>query len=99
MNGKSEIGLYGSIEGNWDHFGRGMLVSDIIYMRIERIGDTLSAYCSSDGDNWFTCGEVNFPAEGPIQIGINAIGGLGSLGGSVPTAIRFDYFRVLRKPA
>jgi hypothetical protein len=97
MHGTNEIGLSGSIEGNWDHFGRGMLVSDIIYLRIERIEDKLSAYCSNDGENWLICGEVSFPIDYPIQIGVHAIGGLGSRGGSMPTAIRFDYFRVLNR--
>jgi predicted ATPase/class 3 adenylate cyclase len=97
MHGTNEIGLSGSVEGNWDHFGRGMLVSDIIYLRIERIEDKLSAYCSNDGENWLICGEVSFPIDYPIQIGVHAIGGLGSRGGSMPTAIRFDYFRVLNR--
>jgi len=97
MHGTNEIGLSGSVEGNWDHFGRGMLVSDIIYLRIERIEDKLSAYCSNDGEDWLICGEVSFPIDYPIQIGVHAIGSLGSRGGSMPTAIRFDYFRVLNR--
>jgi predicted ATPase/class 3 adenylate cyclase len=97
MNGTNEIGLSGSVDGNWDHFGRGMLVSDIIYLRIERIEDKLSAYCSKDGGDWFTCGEVNFPAEDPIQIGIHAIGGIGGHEDAVITSTRFDYFRVLNR--
>jgi predicted ATPase len=99
MRGKNNIELSGSVNGKWDHFGRGMLISDTIYMRIERIGDTLSAYCSNDRENWLTCGEVSFPTEDPIQVGIHAIGNTGADRGSVPTATRFDYFRVLRKPA
>jgi len=95
MNGSNEIGLSGNINGKWDHFGRGMLVTDIIYMRIERIGDTLSAYCSSDSENWLTCGEVSFPVDDPIQVGIHAIGSVGNRGGNMATTTRFDYFRVL----
>jgi len=94
MHGTNEIGLSGSINGKWCPFGRGMLVSDNIYMRIERIGDILSSYCSRDGANWLTCGEVNFPVDDPVQIGIHAIGGVGSRGGNMATATRFDYFRV-----
>jgi regulation of enolase protein 1 (concanavalin A-like superfamily) len=72
-----------------------MLVSDIIYMRIERIGDMLSAYCSDDKENWLTCGEVNFPVDDPIQVGIHAIGNAGS--GPTVTDTRFDCFRVLKQ--
>ena len=98
MHGKNEIGLFGNINGEWSYLGRGMLVSDIIYMRIERIGDILSTYCSSDGVNWLTCGEVSFPAGDPIQVGIHAIGYNDWWRGSkADTATRFDYFRVLRR--
>jgi tetratricopeptide (TPR) repeat protein len=100
MNLKDEISLAGNVQGEYDHFGRGMLASDIVYLRLERIGDRFSAYCSSDGENWMTCGEVSFPAEDPIQIGIHAIGGIGRVGmislGDMVTATRFDYFRVMK---
>jgi len=56
------------------------------------------AYCSSGGENWLTCGEVSFPSEDPIQVGVHAIGEVGILrGGFMATATRFDYFKVLRK--
>jgi hypothetical protein len=94
--GKDEIRLLGSVDGSWDHFGRGMLVSDVIYMRIERIDDTLSAYCCRDGENWLTCGEMSFPVEDPIQVGIHVKGNSG-LQDTDDTATRFDYFRVQRR--
>ncbi|MBM3240322.1 sigma-70 family RNA polymerase sigma factor [Candidatus Poribacteria bacterium] len=97
MQGKNEIGLSGSVEGKWDYFGRGMLVSESIYLRMERMGDKFSAYCSSDSENWLICGEVSFPAKEPIQIGIHATGGWCLWGDMADTAARFDYFRVLRR--
>jgi len=93
MHGKNEIGLSGSVEGKWDYFGRGMLVSETVYLRMERMGARFSAYCSSDGENWLICGEVSFPAEEPIQVGIHATGGLVLRGDMADTAARFDYFR------
>ena len=96
-HGENEIHLSGSIEGEGDLFGRGMLASDILYLRLERIGDRISTYCSSDGENWMTCGEVSFPAGNPIQVGVHAIGSVGFRGGNMHTATRFDYFRVLRR--
>jgi len=98
MYGKDEIGLSGNVDGEWNHFGRGRLVSDIVYLRLERIGDKFSAYCSGDGENWMTCGAVDFFAEDPIQIGIHVIGSTGSEE-NTGTAARFDYFRVLRRPS
>jgi len=95
MHGTNEIGLSGNIKGEWGHFGRGMLISDTTYMRIERIGDTLSAYCSRDGENWLTCGEVNFPVDDPIQVGIHAIGNTGKE--PTATVTRFDYLRLQRR--
>jgi len=101
MHLKDEISLAGNVQGEYNHFGRGMLASEILYLRLERIGDRFSAYCSSDGENWMTCGDVRFPAEDPIQIGIHAIGKIGWVGminlGDMVTATRFDYFRVLRR--
>jgi len=64
---------------------------------IERIGDRFSAYCSGDGSNWMTCGEVSLPAEDPIRIGIHAVGSVGLRGGAMATATRFDYFKVLKR--
>lgn len=90
------IVLSGNMQGEWNFFGRGRLASDIVYLRLERMDDRLSAYCSSDGENWLTCGQVTFPVEDPVQVGIHAIGYVGIRGGNVATATRFDYFRVLR---
>lgn len=90
-----EIGLYGKVQGEGNPFGRGRLASDTVYLRLERMGDRFSAYCSSDGENWLTCGQVTLPVEDPVQVGIHATGGLGGLGG-LDGATRFDYFRLLR---
>ena len=54
MHGKDEIGLSGHVGGEFDHFGRGMLVSEVLYLRLERIGDRVSTYCSGDGEHWLT---------------------------------------------
>ncbi|HIE28799.1 TPA: hypothetical protein EYP66_16095 [Candidatus Poribacteria bacterium] len=74
-----------------------MLVSETVYLRLERMGDKFSAYCSSDGKNWLICGEVNFPAKDPIQVGIHATDGWCLWGDMADTAIKIDYFRILRR--
>jgi len=94
MFSNNEITLAGNIQGEFNYFGRGILVSDIVYFRLERIGDRLSAYCSDDETNWMTCGELSFPVDDPVQIGIHAIGNNGLQDLDIVT--RFDYFRVLR---
>ena len=96
MHGKHEISLAANIQDEYNRFGRGMLARKIVYLRLERIEYRFSAYCSNDGSNWLTCGEVSFPAEDPIQVGVHAIGGVGMRGESIATATLFDYFKILR---
>jgi regulation of enolase protein 1 (concanavalin A-like superfamily) len=72
----------------------------MVYLRLERIGNMFSAYCSDDGTNWMTCGQANFPAEDPIQVGIHATSTTGLYGHRTKAneaAMRFDYFRLLRR--
>jgi len=73
-DGQNEMRLHGRIGEKWQFVGRGLLPCDDIHLRLERSGDEFSAYCSTDGDNWLTCGSVILPTEDPIQIGIHAIG-------------------------
>ena len=45
-----------------------------IHLRLERIGERFVAYCSVDGENWLTCGQLILPLDDAIQLGIHAIG-------------------------
>ncbi len=94
---EGEIGFSAIIRGKYDRFGRGRLPSDILYLRLERTGHVFSAYCSDDGENWLTCGCMEFPAEDPIKVGIHAIGYCELRGGNMETATQFDCFRVLKR--
>ncbi len=96
---ESEIWLEAeaNVRGEYNYFGRGILASDIIHLRLERIGDEFSAYCSGDGVDWLTCGQIVSPAEHPIQVGICALGGIGLRGRYRDTATQFGCFRVLRR--
>jgi len=71
-----------------------MLISDVTYLRLERVGDNLSAYCCDDDINWLKCGEAILSIDDPIQIGIHTIGDNGFE--HVDTATLFDYFRVFK---
>lgn len=84
---KNEISLTSNIENMNDHFGRGMLVSDVAYLRLESTGNAFSAYCSNNGESWLTCGRLIFLAGNSVQVGVFALG----------AATCFDYFRILRK--
>jgi hypothetical protein len=97
--GEREIAFQGCI-GNQDLIiGRGRLNTDSferIFLRLERIGDRVNALCSADGAEWFTVGHVDLPIEGPLQIGLHAIGNIDRTiyRGAYPdgTAIRFASF-------
>ena len=41
---------------------------------VERQGSRVRALCSADGEEWFTAGEVEFPAREGEQAGVHAIG-------------------------
>ena len=74
-----EFSLHGWLNMIWQISGRGYLEETqdgSVYLRLERSGDQISAYCSGDGKNWFTCGNLEFPSGDPIQVGIYAIGAI-----------------------
>jgi regulation of enolase protein 1 (concanavalin A-like superfamily) len=78
--------------------GRGRLVTERIFLRLERLGGNVRALCSTDGQGWFTVGQVEFPAEEPLEAGLHAIGAFDRMiyPGAYPegTAIRFESFEL-----
>jgi hypothetical protein len=88
--------------GNRDMLiGRGRLQSDAsgrVFLRLERVSDRVNAFCSADGENWFTVGHVEFPVEDPLQVGLHAIGSIDRTvyHSAYPdgTAIRFESFQL-----
>jgi hypothetical protein len=98
--GEREIAFLGCV-GNEDvAIGRGWLreASGRIYLRLERLGDRVDAYCSADGERWFTVGHVTFLIQDPVQVGLHAIGNIDRTiyRGAYPegTAIRFESFQL-----
>ena len=69
-----------------------------IVLRLERAGARVRALCSADGEQWFAVGETDFPGEGPVQVGVHAIGAIDRTvyPGAHPdgTAIVFEGLRV-----
>jgi len=64
------------------------------YLRLDRIGHEFSAYSSTDGVQWQTCGRDFIAMHDPIQVGVHAL----CPGPIPPTTTRFDYFRILQRP-
>jgi hypothetical protein len=65
------------------------------------VGREVKALCSADGQNWFTCGQVEFPVEDLLEVGLYAIGNIDRTiysGAFLEgTAIRFESFHVWRR--
>lgn len=65
-----------------------MLRGSAFRLRLEREGERFTALCSADGIHWLTCGQVDFPARDPLQVGIASLRGV---------VAHFDGVRVLTK--
>ena len=72
--GPDEITLRGFLDNYDQVFGRGKLKSDQKLIRLERRGQTLSAYCTGDGKTWFFTGCAEISTPFPVSLGIHAIG-------------------------
>ncbi|MEM7134065.1 MAG: BTAD domain-containing putative transcriptional regulator [Chloroflexota bacterium] len=103
--GKSEINFLGNLNNEDLYFGRGRLPSEQIYLRLERLGEQVTALCSADGVKWYTVGSIAFPfdtsTDEPLSIGVHAIGTIVRTiyHGAYPegTAVSFKSFQLLRK--
>jgi hypothetical protein len=100
---RRDILFRGEIDGQGTIVGRGLLSgtaedSKRIHLRLERSGDRVSAFCSADGQHWYTAGTVTFPVHDPVQVGVYAIGDIdrSAYHGAYPegTAIRFASFQM-----
>jgi predicted ATPase/DNA-binding SARP family transcriptional activator/class 3 adenylate cyclase len=107
------FGFSGRLANEYVPIGRGRLVFEEsvnqetgesqsrVFLRLERAGDRVDAFCSIDGENWFTAGYTTFPAEDPVQVGLYAIGNIERIAfpGAYPdgTAIRFESFDLWEK--
>ena len=100
--GRQQVLYQGCRDGRDIVIGRGRLYdladNGGVLLRLERVGDTVRALCSSDGERWFTAGQVTFAVDDPIRVGVCGIGDIERLiyPGAHPdgTAIRFSSFQV-----
>jgi hypothetical protein len=99
--GKYEIFFGGCLDDQDVVIGRGRLdvdKSEKFFLRLERVDKKVNAFCSGDGEDWFTVGHIVFPVEAPVQVGLHAIGNIDRTiyHGAYPegTAIRFESFQL-----
>ena len=96
--GKYEINFSGCINNEDMVIGRGRLEAAQAYLRLERVGNRVNALCSTDGEEWFTAGSVEFVVDDPVEVGLHAIGMIDRTiyHGAYPdgTAIRFEHFEL-----
>jgi len=94
--GDHEIALRGFMNNNDYVFGRGQLKARKIYLRLERRGNWLSAFCSADGKSWRYAGGCELSTREALHLGLHAIGHINRMvyPGAYPhgTAIRFNEF-------
>ena len=94
--GEDEI-IFRGFKDNHDLvFGRGQLFSQKAYLRLEKHGYQVTAYCSPDGSNWYYTGSVGIPTNEPIYPGLHANGHINRMiypGAYLEgSAIRFEGF-------
>ena len=98
--GPRQVALEGAVDNVDAVIGRGLLpegVQERAFLRLERRGDQVTAFCSADGEAWFSVGRARFPAR-PAQVGLYAIGRIDR--GLYPgaylegTAVRFEQFEL-----
>ncbi|MFH1636051.1 MAG: adenylate/guanylate cyclase domain-containing protein [Chloroflexota bacterium] len=96
--GTDEVIFRGFKDNNDLVFGRGRLHSTAAYLRLEKHGYQVSAYCSPDGENWFFAGNTHIPSGESIYPGVHTNGHINRLiyPGAYPegSAIRFEELKL-----
>ncbi len=96
--GRYEVSFTGCIRNRDVIIGRGKLHSESMFLRLERLDYRVDTLCSADGVNWFTVGNVEFPIEDPVEIGLHAVGAIDRniYHGAYPggSAIHFESFQL-----
>lgn len=96
--GKNEISFRGCRDSEDIFVGRGRLVAERIHLRLELTDTALKAFCSGDGSSWFTAGQIEFPVQDPVELGLFASGWIvrSIYPGAFPdgSAIRFESFQL-----
>lgn len=89
---RGDIRFETHVNRRYQAIGRGSQQSVVNYLRLERTGHEFQAYCSTDGQNWQSCGTATVLMQDPVMVGMHAL----CPGNIPPTITRFDYFKVMR---
>ena len=97
--GKQDVAFRGRIGGQETLAGRGRLMADRVFLRVESDGGRVRALCSPEGEQWYTVGETAFPKTYPFEVGLCASGLPAWYGRTIyrdvfpeGTAMRFECF-------
>lgn len=94
--GRYELTFKGCVAGKDLLFGRGSLAAEKVILRLERTRDRLRAFCSADGESWYSVGETAAVLANELQVALFASGNIDRsyYHGSFPegAAIRFESF-------
>ncbi len=97
LTGINEVRLRICRENQYEIIGRGWLEGRRLYLRLERTGSLVSALCSNDGKQWYICGEVSFPVNDPVWVGLCTACPGGS--NSSASILRFHEFELFQRKA
>ena len=68
--GPQSVAFAGCFDNRDVVVGRGMLPAGRVWLRIERAGARVNALCSSDELRWHSVGDVSFPADELLEVGL-----------------------------
>ena len=91
---RGDIRFETHVNRRYQAIGRGSQKSVMNFLRLERTRHEFQAYCSTDGQNWQSCGTATVVMQDPVMVGMHAL----CPGNIPPTVTRFDYFKII-KPA
>jgi regulation of enolase protein 1 (concanavalin A-like superfamily) len=92
---RGDIRFETHVNRRYQAIGRGKQKSVMNFLRLERTKHEFQAYCSTDGQNWQTCGTATVVMQDPVMVGMHAL----CPGNIPPTVTRFDYFKIIRPAA
>ena len=97
LSANNELRLRICRQDQYEIIGRGWLSGCQFHLRLERTGNLVSAFCSNDGRQWYLCGEVSFPVNDPVWVGICAA--CPSNSEQIASVLRFHEFKLFRREA
>jgi DNA-binding SARP family transcriptional activator len=71
--GRAAVHLQACVAGRFRDVGRGHCDRRPVWLRLERVGDELRAFCRADGEPWLTAGSLRLLPGNPEHVGLAAI--------------------------